>query len=305
MNKLYDDFIKYIRCELNLSVHTVSSYSNDLKQWLTFAAANELGCHTGREADIDHTAISVNDLRLWIAYLASEQLSARTIRHKVQALRAFYRYLVRRGVATANPAAELVTARPDKTLPHHIRPDESRHLLDEPYDDDNFTEVRDRLICLMFYTTGMRAAELTGLLDRNVNTVTSELKVLGKRNKERIIPFGSELKQMIELYRRLRSRDIKAPADEFFVRPDGEPVYYGLVNKAVHAMLDGRVSSSRRSPHVLRHSCATDMLNNGADLTAVQRLLGHASLATTQIYTHLSIRDLQNNYKLAHPRAKK
>ncbi|MDE6131284.1 MAG: tyrosine-type recombinase/integrase, partial [Muribaculaceae bacterium] len=159
---------------------------------------------------------------------------------------------------------------------------------------------------IMFYTTGMRAAELIGLRDADVDTRRCELKVLGKRNKERIIPFGQELQEMIELYRTLREKEIPGlQADEFFVRPDGQPVYYVLVNKAVHSLLDGRVSATKRSPHVLRHSCATDMLNNGADLTAVQRLLGHASLATTQIYTHLSIRDLKNNYKLAHPRAQK
>lgn len=307
MNKFFDDFIKYIRCELNLSVHTVSSYSLDIGQWLNFASANALGCPRGsRPSDVDHAAITVADLRLWVAYLASEKLSPRTIRHKVQALRSFYRFMVRKGILQVNPAADLATARLPKPLPTFIRPDESRYCFDEPYDSENFEEVRNRLIVTMFYTTGMRASELIGLLDVNVDTVRCELKVLGKRNKERIIPFGKELQEMIELYRTLRNRTVPgATPREFFVRPGGEPVYYVLVNKAVHNMLDGRVSSPKRSPHVLRHSCATDMLNNGADLTAVQRLLGHASLATTQIYTHLSIRDLKNNYKLAHPRAQK
>lgn len=307
MNKLFEDFITYIRCELNLSVHTVLSYSLDISQWLQFAAANSLGCpHGSRPDNVDHGAITVADIRLWVAYMASEKISQRTIRHKIQALRAFYRFMVRKGILEVNPAADITTARLPKTLPSHIRPDESRYCFDEPYDSDNFEEVRNRLIVTMFYSTGMRAAELIGLLDADVDTRRCELKVLGKRNKERIIPFGSELQQMIELYRSLRDRTVPgATPREFFVRPGGEPVYYGLVNKAVHAMLDGRVTSARRSPHVLRHSCATDMLNNGADLTAVQRLLGHASLATTQIYTHLSIRDLKNNYKLAHPRAQK
>ncbi|MDE5642529.1 MAG: tyrosine-type recombinase/integrase [Muribaculaceae bacterium] len=306
MNKLYDDFIKYIRCELNLSVHTVSSYSLDLSQWLSFAAVNSSACLSGRQEDINHAAVTVADIRLWVAYLASEGLSQRTIRHKIQALRAFYRFMIRRGILDVNPAAEITTARLPKSLPVYVRPDESRYCFDEPYDAKDFTEVRNRLIAIMFYTTGMRAAELIGLRDADVDTRRCELKVLGKRNKERIIPFGQELQEMIELYRTLREKEIPGlQADEFFVRPDGQPVYYVLVNKAVHSLLDGRVSATKRSPHVLRHSCATDMLNNGADLTAVQRLLGHASLATTQIYTHLSIRDLKNNYKLAHPRAQK
>ncbi|MDE6332530.1 MAG: tyrosine-type recombinase/integrase [Muribaculaceae bacterium] len=306
MNKLFNDFIRYIRCELNLSVHTVSSYSIDISQWLRFAAANYLACNSGKTQDIDHAAVTVADIRLWIAFLANEDISQRTIRHKVQALRAFYRFMIRRGILAVNPAADITTARLPKSLPVFVRPDETRYCLDEPYDADNFVEVRDRLIVTMFYSTGMRAAELVNLLDADVDTKRCELKVLGKRNKERLIPFGKELQEMIDLYRTLRSREIPgcAPA-EFFVRPSGEPLYYALVNKAVHKMLDGRVTATRRTPHVLRHSCATDLLNNGADLTAVQRLLGHASLATTQIYTHLSIRDLQNNYKLAHPRAQK
>lgn len=304
MNKLYDDFITYIRCELNLSAHTVLSYSNDLTSWIRFAATNSGACTTGRTADLDHGAVTVNDLRLWVAYLASEGISQRSIRRKIQAVRALYRYLMRRGLTNDNPAARLTTGRLPKTLPSFVREDETRHVLDEPYDADSFTEVRDRLIALMFYSTGMRAAELTGLLDVNVDTRRCELKVLGKRNKERIIPFGQELADMIDLYRRLRLRDLPACTEPaFFLRPNGDAVYYALVNKAVHRLLDGRVTAAKRSPHVLRHSCATDMLNAGADLTAVQRLLGHESLATTQIYTHLSIRELQQNYSHAHPRA--
>lgn len=304
MNKLYEDFITYIRCELNLSAHTVLSYSNDLKSWIRFAASNTEASKTGKPADLDHAAVTVNDLRLWVAFLASEGISQRSIRRKIQSVRALYRYLMRRGLTADNPAARLTTGRVPRTLPSFVREDESRHVFDEPYDDDSFSEVRDRLIALMFYTTGMRAAELVGLLDVNVDTRRGELKVLGKRSKERIIPFGDELGDLIELYRSLRDRDLPATTEpEFFLRPDGRAVYYGMVNKAVHRLLDGRVTAAKRSPHVLRHSCATDMLNAGADLTAVQRLLGHESLATTQIYTHLSIRELQQNYSHAHPRA--
>ena len=140
-----------------------------------------------------------------------------------------------------------------------------------------------------------------------VDTSRGELKVLGKRNKERIIPFGEELREMISHYRDIRSTSVpQTGTDAFFVRDNGDPVYYGLVYRTVRSVLDSaNVKSSRRSPHTLRHSFATDMLNNGADLAAVQKLLGHASLATTQRYTHLSYRELQKNYKLAHPRAQK
>lgn len=154
----------------------------------------------------------------------------------------------------------------------------------------------------MLYSTGMRASELTGLLDADVDTRRGELKVLGKRNKERIIPFGDELTQMITLYRTLRPA---STARQFFLQPDGTQLDYRRLLGIVRGELAGRVRASRPTPHALRHSFATDMLNGGADITAVQRLLGHASLATTQIYTHLSYSELQHNYKLAHPRAQK
>ncbi|MDE6136087.1 MAG: tyrosine-type recombinase/integrase, partial [Muribaculaceae bacterium] len=190
-------------------------------------------------------------------------------------------------------------------LPSFIRPDETATVLDAGFDPDDFEAMRAHMVMLLLYATGMRASELTGLRDADVDTTRRELKVLGKRNKERIIPFAEEVKQTIEQYRAVRDRIVGFTPEYFAVRPSGEPLYYGLLNRIVHSQLDGSVHSAKRSPHVLRHSFATDMLNNGADLNAVQRLLGHASLATTQVYTHLSYRDLQNNYQLAHPRAQR
>lgn len=303
---LLDSFLTYIRCEQNLSVHTVSLYASDIRQWYDFAASVSLaGCGRGHE-EPDPAAITVNDLRLWVSFMASEGISARSIRRKIQSLRAFYRYLMLRHGLESNPAAELVPARSPKRLPTFIRPEQTEEMLDSDFDRSDFIEVRNRLIVVMFYSTGMRCSELMGLLDVDVNVGHGELKVLGKRNKERLIPFGEEMKGLITLYRQLRSQCVPSShTPEFFVRPNGLPMYRSLVYKVVHDTLSGRVSAARCSPHVLRHSFATDMLNNGADLTAVQQLLGHQSLATTQIYTHLSYRELLNNYKLAHPRAQK
>ena len=295
MNPLYDSFLKYIRYELNMSAHTVLSYTTDLRQWEEFVLEAFGNSFDPLRAD-------VNDLRLWVSALAASRVSARTIRRKIQTLRAFYRYLVKRRGATSNPAAELIPARIHKSLPNVIRPDELGRVLDSDLDKSNFEEVRNRLIVNMLYSTGMRASELTGLLESNVDMSRSELKVLGKRNKERVIPFGSELAQMINLYRSLRPA---LSGECFFVDDEGNPIKYRALLNIVHAELDGRVSASKRSPHALRHSFATDMLNGGADITAVQKLLGHSSLATTQIYTHLSYKELQNNYQLAHPRAQK
>ncbi len=303
---LIDSFLTYIRCELNLSAHTVSSYARDIHQWYDFAASVSIaGCGRGH-VEPDPAVISVNDLRLWVSFMASEGISARSIRRKIQSMRAFYKYLMRRHGVESNPAAEITSARIARRLPVFIRPEQTENILDSDFDHTDFAEVRNRLIVVMFYSTGMRCSELVGLLDVDVNVGHSELKVLGKRNKERLIPFGDEMKDLITLYRQVRDKAIPiGRAPEFFLKPDGKAMYRGLVYKVVHEELSGRVTASKCSPHVLRHSFATDMLNNGADITAVQQLLGHQSLATTQIYTHLSYRELLNNYKLAHPRAQK
>jgi integrase/recombinase XerC len=297
---LYDAFVTYLQCELNYSVHTVASYTQDIKQWREFAESNIA-------PDLKPEDVTTADLRLWVSHLSSQGIAVRSIRRKIQSIRAFYRFLMRRYGFKTNPAALLSTGRTPTRLPSFIPQNETNAILDEEWDKTDFIETRDRLILDMFYSTGMRASELIGLKDGDVDTNTCELKVLGKRNKERIIPFGKELCNLISLYRRLRIRELQTinRDDPFFIRPNGKEMYYVLVNKIIHAALDGRVHCAKRSPHVLRHSFATDMLNNGADLNAVQHLLGHESLATTQIYTHLTYRELQQNYKLAHPRAQK
>ncbi len=295
---LIDSFLTYIRCELNLSVHTVLSYKRDLEQWREFAT-------NGKPQEFMPFDMSVNDLRQWIARLAAEGKSPRSIKRKVQSLRAFYRYLMRYHGAKNNPAAELKLARTDKPLPCYIRPGETAAVLEESWDPENFVQTRDHLILLMLYSTGIRCSELENLLDADVDTAKCELKVLGKRNKERIIPFGRELKEAIGAYRDLRQELGKGLPVRFFVWENGKPLYRKLIYNVVHRTLAGKVHSPRQSPHVLRHSFATDMLNNGADLNAVQQMLGHQSLATTQVYTHITYSELKQNYKQAHPRAQK
>jgi integrase/recombinase XerC len=295
MNNHLDTFLTYLRCELNLSVHTVLSYGSDLRQWFAFAADR-----FGQDFDVDHPEVA--DIRLWVASMAAQQISARSIRRKVQSLRAYYRYLMLRHGAQSNPAHDIAPAKLPHHLPEVIKPDDTRRVLDIPYDPSDFEQTRNHLVVDMLYSTGMRASELAGLLDANVDVNSCELKVLGKRNKERKIPFGDTLMQAIIQYRALRP---VGDSPFFFVLDDGRPMHYNHVNSIVHQALAGRVGCAHPTPHVLRHSFATDMLNSGADITAVQKLLGHASLATTQIYTHLSIRELQHNYQLAHPRAQK
>lgn len=293
------EFLTYIRCELNLSVHTVSSYRIDLEQWRDWATDN--GSRTFEPNDV-----TASDLRAWLAHIAGENLSPRSIRRKVQSLRAFFKFMMLRHGLTANPAAELSLARIPKPLPVYIPETETNSMLDSDFNSDDFTETRNRLIMTMLYSTGIRQDELLTLTDCNVDTRKGELKVHGKRNKERVIPFGQELAAMIETYRKLRKRDVDFLSDRFFVKKNGEPVYAKLIYNVVHRTLsEAGVHASRLSPHVMRHSFATDMLNSGAELSAVQQLLGHQSLATTQVYTHITYRELKQNYELAHPRASK
>lgn len=328
---LTKSFLTYIRCELNLSAHTVLSYACDIGQFRQFITGRPLtglrdayGVPVGTPDDgFDPTGVAPTDIRAWLMERAEAGDSPATLRRKLTALSSFYRYLQRIGKVAANPAKAVEMAKMPKPLPVTVRPEEINAAIEEQLpalgrvttttsssDNQNptahsasFTETRDALIFLMLYSTGMRRAELIGLLDRDVDTAKGELKVHGKRNKDRLIPFGRELSEAIGHYRRIRRQTVGGEAPEhFFVRPDGRQLYPMLVERVIKAAMQGRVHATRLSPHVLRHSFASDMLNNGADLVAVQKLLGHESLATTQIYTHITYRELQHNYQLAHPR---
>lgn len=310
---LVEEFLSYLRLELNYSPLTVNAYRRDLTQWAQFSTG-QIGDSMAALAALKPMDVTTNDLRQWVGALVKDGCSPRTIRRKASALRSFFRFLMRNHGLKANPASALNLSRPEKELPVYIRPNETERILsdmDQEADSD-FDNLRDNLIVEMFYATGMRCQELVDLLDVNVDTRRSELKVHGKRNKERIIPFGEELARSIESYRQRRDADQATAVDRrdgdahFFVRRNGAPIYRKLAYNAVHTALTlGGAHATRLSPHVLRHSFATDMLNNGAQLSSVQQLLGHASLASTQVYTHITYRELKQNYKLAHPRALK
>lgn len=301
---MIDGFLTYIECELRLSTNTVAAYRRDLLQWREYVTRQ------GR-LTFDPAALTVNHLRQWIAVRSSMGDTPRTVRRKAQSLRAFYTFLMRRHGLDNNPAAELTLAKLPKQLPVYARPEETAMMLDRAIDeqavgDATYEEVRDNLIVNMLYATGMRCSELVELRDSAVDTRAGEIRVRGKRNKERIIPFGKELATIIDSYRTMRDAQAVPLEDRLFTRPDGRPLYRKLVYNVVHRAMEANgIHAQRLSPHVLRHSFATDMLNSGADLNSVQQLLGHSSLSTTQIYTHISYRDLQHNYQLAHPRAQK
>lgn len=296
MGKEIDNYLQFIRLEKNLSPHTVVAYRCDLEQWEQFLT-------DGKEA-LDVKSVTTGDIRAWMLHLNKQGDSARTMRRKVQAVRSFYKWLMKQGMASDSPAAAVELARIPKRLPQLVRTSSMDELLDQEIDETDFVQVRNRLIVMMLYETGMRRAELLDLLDRNVDTASGELKVHGKRDKDRIIPFGTELAQAIDSYRLLRDELVRG-CEHFFVKEDGNPLYPMLVYRIVRRALQEVGVTSKRSPHVLRHSFATAMLNDGAAINSVKELLGHESLATTQIYTHVTFSELKNNYKLAHPRALK
>ncbi|MDE5749210.1 MAG: tyrosine-type recombinase/integrase [Duncaniella sp.] len=306
MNTLLEQFNNHIRDELQYSTNTVSAYMADLRDWARFATGNADG------DGLDPMSVTRGDIRAWVSHISRRGTSPRTVRRKISSLRAFYGYLMKFHGLAASPAEDIPMPKVSKDIPVYVRPEETRAILDADVAEDSFEGVRNRLIMDMFYTTGIRCSELMGLREADVDVARGELKVLGKRNKERVVPFGSELGGAIESYRRLRDASeatrisAKDPQAPFFVREDGRPLYRKLIYNVVHSGLEaGGAHAARLSPHVLRHSCATDMLNGGAPIASVREMLGHASLASTQVYTHVTYKDLLNNYQSAHPRALK
>ena len=296
MNATVERFLQYLLLERNLSRRTVDLYRRDLEQWSAFATAG------GGELDLP--SVTANDVRAWLMDRASRGEKPATLRLHLQALRALYRYLLRQGVVDVNPAAIVELAKLPKPLPTFVRAGTVDTVLDADIDEQDFAQVRDRLIVMLLYETGIRLSELIGLQDAAVDTVKGELKVHGKRDKDRIVPFGSELAAAVEQYRTLRA-SVVPECGNLLVTARGKALYPSLVYHVVHNALAAAGGTGKLSPHVLRHTFASVMLNNGAELNNVKDLLGHESLAATQVYTHVTLRELQHNYELAHPRALK
>lgn len=296
---MIDRFLTYLRCELNYSAHTVHAYKSDLHSLSLFL--------TGGKAEVfDPATVTMSDLRAWIARQGEEGLAARTLRRKILAARAFFKYLRRCGDIARNPAADLQLPSLPAPLPVFVREGEmERVLAPEEFDTDDFSRLRDLLVVDMLYSTGIRRSELLAMRDLHIDLHRQEIKILGKGSKQRFVPLAPQLCQRLSHYMSLRDNLFPAPADMAFWRSDsGRPLNNYSLSRIVKVQL-ASTSASRKTPHVLRHSCATAMLRHDARLDAVKQLLGHASLSTTQIYTHLSFSELKTNYQLAHPRAQK
>lgn len=291
-----DSFLEYLRSERNYSPATVESYAKDLSAFQEFLEE--------QNPDISWTAVQADDMREWVIFMMDEQkLSSASVNRKLSAMRTFYKYLRRVGRVNVNPMEKVVAPKKKRPLPYYVRESEMDRLLELTSEDRSFKGIRDRLILMMFYETGIRRAELLGMTDASVDLSARQLKVTGKRNKQRIIPFGEELEKEIRAYQAVRDEAFCTHAfPTLFVTEKGMAMNESQVAKVVKDGLSMVTTIKKKSPHVLRHSFATAMLNNHADLTSIQKLLGHESVATTGIYTHVSFEELKSEYKSAHPR---
>lgn len=290
-----DSFLEYLEAERNYSSATIESYAKDLAEFQDFME--------GQNLDASWTSIQSDDVREWVIYLLDEQrLAASSVNRKLSALRSYYKYLRRMGRVGVNPMEKVTAPKKRKPLPHFVRESEMDRLLELTKEDRSFIGIRDRLVLMVFYETGIRRAELLGMTDASVDLAARQIKVTGKRNKQRIVPFGEELAREFEAYLNAREelQGVKDPM--LFVNENGAAVTESQVSNLVKKYLSMVTTIEKKSPHVLRHSFATAMLNNHADLTSIQKLLGHESVATTEIYTHVSFEDLKSEYKNAHPR---
>lgn len=292
---MIEEFLNYMRYELNRSAQTIQSYGGDLRAFEAYF--KNLDDH-----DVSWESVDSDIIRDWMESMMDKGNTATSINRRLSALRSLYRFALSRRLVERDPAHGITGPKKQKPLPQYVREAEMDELLDHTEWGEDYNNVRVRTIILMFYQTGMRVSELIGLNDADVDFTSHQLKVTGKRDKQRIIPFGDELEQGLKDYMKLRDELPQRQADALFVDQKGARVKYEQVRREVRSSLSQVCSLKKRSPHVLRHTFATAMLNNQAGLESVKKLLGHESLSTTEIYTHTTFEQLKRAYDHAHPR---
>jgi integrase/recombinase XerC len=291
-----ESFLQYLQIEKRYSSHTVRSYLNDLDQFFMFL--------TSQGQPADPLSVTSHDIRAWVVSLLDSDYSAVSVHRKISCLRVFYRYLRKEGVIKSDPLEKVALPKRKKRLPEFVEEGALDDLLDKYSFNDGFGGIRDRTIIEMLYLTGMRRAELIGLKNADVDLAEGSLKVTGKRNKQRIIPVVKPFSERLKNYIELRDKEIPSYSEGwFFVTDKGNKLYDKYVYNVVNRYLAMVTTIEKKSPHILRHTFATHMLNRGADLNSIKEFLGHANLSATQIYTHNTFEKLKKIYKQAHPRA--
>lgn len=295
---LINDFTEAGLSEKKLSKKTAEAYYSDLMQFRDFCLKNgyiSAGCISNIK--------SLRVFREWLVYLSEKNYSPASINRKISALKSFYKYLLRKGKIKSNPVESISSIKQAKRLPVFVREKKISELLNSPIFPENFEGIRSKLIISLLYACGIRRSELINIRHQDIDFARQELKITGKRNKERIVPFPKMLGKLIREYSQVKTESF--PAGEFLIVTDkGKKGYANLIYRTVNKYLEYATSSEKKSPHILRHSFATHLLNSGADLNAVKELLGHSNLSATQVYTHNSFEKLNRVYKQAHPRAK-
>ncbi len=288
---MLDNFLTHIAAEKRYSPLTVKAYRSDLEQFSKYLNENF-------EID-DLLKANSTIIRSFVVSLVEKNVAAFSIKRKISCLQSFYKYAVRSGLISSNPATSVPLPKTPKHLPVFVEESKMKEIIQDIPATDDYKEWLNFIVLEMFYATGIRAAELISLKDIDVDIAQRQIKVLGKRNKERIIPIPKMLCEQIEIYRTMRSRNTQT----FFANEKGLALSYNYVYRLINSSLRKHTSLSKCSPHILRHTFATHILNEGADLNAVKELLGHSSLASTQVYTHNTIEKLKQSYKKAHPKA--
>jgi integrase/recombinase XerC len=288
-------FLDFIKFEKRYSRHTLLAYQNDLVSFFDFVIM--------QYGETDLSLITHTYIRSWLASMKDEEMKSKSINRKISSLRSFFRYQLKTGILKKSPMLKVVTPKNEKRLPQFVADKDMATLFNHVEFPDTFPGATERLLILIFYHTGMRLSELTGLRISQVDSSNRSLKVLGKGNKERVIPVREELIREIRQYLDLRKTGDFENHDNLLVNAKGKPLAPRQVYTIVKKYLSLVTTIEKRSPHVLRHSFATHLTNNGADLNAVKELLGHSSLASTQVYTHNTIEKLKNVYRQAHPKA--
>lgn len=294
-NKYIQEYLSYLKVSLNYSPHTITSYENDLKQFENFLTL------TFGKDDFDLNDLELTILKSFVAGLFDEDYSNRSISRKISLLKSFFKYLAKKKYIKKNVASTLIFPKLDKKLPSYLTESEAEKLFEAEQTNDR--KPLDAAILELFYSTGIRLSELINLKISNINFSIKTIKVFGKGSKERIVPFGKNAELSINEYLKIRPVPAEGNSDILFLSSNGNKLYPMQVNRITKKSLEGVTELKKKSPHILRHTFASHLLDKGADIRAVKDLLGHESLSTTQVYTHISPEKLKKVYKQSHPRA--